>query len=100
MKKAATLCVAVLALTAVAAAGARTARVVSTTHNAKLGKTILVTTRGLTLYSLSVERHGRFIAGLVPVGSPAYDSITSPLDGEPPNSMSVRAREDSFSPSS
>src|SRR5438105_14733677 len=61
MKKAATLGVAVLALTAVAAAGARTARVVSTTHNAKLGKTILVTTRGLTLYSLSVERQGRFI---------------------------------------
>jgi predicted lipoprotein with Yx(FWY)xxD motif len=30
-------------------------------HNASLGKTILVTRNGLTLYSLSAERHGRFI---------------------------------------
>jgi predicted lipoprotein with Yx(FWY)xxD motif len=35
--------------------------VVSTAPNAKLGKTILVTTGGLTLYSLSTERRGRFI---------------------------------------
>jgi predicted lipoprotein with Yx(FWY)xxD motif len=34
---------------------------VKTAHNAKLGKTILVTRSGLTLYSLSAERHGRFI---------------------------------------
>ena len=34
---------------------------VKTAHNAKLGKTILVTRNGLTLYSLSAERHGRFI---------------------------------------
>ena len=34
---------------------------VKTAHNAKLGKTILVTRGGLTLYSLSAERHGRFI---------------------------------------
>jgi predicted lipoprotein with Yx(FWY)xxD motif len=30
-------------------------------HNATLGKTILVNRRSLTLYSLSAERHGRFI---------------------------------------
>jgi len=35
--------------------------VVSTAKNTSLGKTVLVTPRGLTLYSLSVERHGRFI---------------------------------------
>lgn len=35
--------------------------VVKTAQNMKLGKTILVTRGGLTLYSLSAERHGRFI---------------------------------------
>jgi predicted lipoprotein with Yx(FWY)xxD motif len=34
---------------------------VRTVHNAALGKTILVNRRGLTLYSLSAERHGQFI---------------------------------------
>ena len=34
---------------------------VKTAHNAMLGRTILVTRSGLTLYSLSAERHGRFI---------------------------------------
>jgi predicted lipoprotein with Yx(FWY)xxD motif len=34
---------------------------VKTAQNAALGKTILVTGSGLTLYSLSAERHGRFI---------------------------------------
>jgi predicted lipoprotein with Yx(FWY)xxD motif len=34
---------------------------VKTSRNATLGKTVLVTRSGLTLYSLSVERHGRFI---------------------------------------
>jgi predicted lipoprotein with Yx(FWY)xxD motif len=34
---------------------------VKTARNAALGKTILVTRGGLTLYSLSAERHGRFI---------------------------------------
>ncbi len=34
---------------------------VKTAHNAMLGKTILVNRNGLTLYSLSAERHGRFI---------------------------------------
>src|SRR5262245_8459390 len=35
--------------------------VVSTAKNAKLGTTILVNRRGLSLYDLSVERKGRFI---------------------------------------
>lgn len=62
MKTAVPIAVSVLALAAVAIAAAQAAtRVVSTAPNAKLGKTILVTTRGLTLYSLSTERHGRFI---------------------------------------
>src|SRR3954451_15858209 len=34
---------------------------VKTARNATLGRTILVTRSGLTLYSLSAERHGRFI---------------------------------------
>src|SRR3954468_587753 len=34
---------------------------VKTAHNATLGRTILVNRNGLTLYSLSAERHGRFI---------------------------------------
>ena len=61
MKRAVTLCVSVLVLSLATLADAGTARVVATAHNAKLGKTILVTKRGLTLYSLSVERRGHFI---------------------------------------
>jgi predicted lipoprotein with Yx(FWY)xxD motif len=62
MKTTVLIGVSVLALaTAALAAGQATSRVVSTAPNAKLGKTILVTTGGLTLYSLSTERHGRFI---------------------------------------
>lgn len=61
MKKAVTLGVSLLALVAVTVAAAATVKVVSTAHNAKLHKTILVTRAGLTLYSLSVERHGKFI---------------------------------------
>jgi predicted lipoprotein with Yx(FWY)xxD motif len=50
-----------LAAFAVAAHGSGSLRVVMTAKNKALGKTILVNTRGLTLYSLSAERHGRFI---------------------------------------
>jgi predicted lipoprotein with Yx(FWY)xxD motif len=46
---------------AVAANGSSGARVVMTAKNKTLGKTILVNRSGMTLYSLSVERHGRFI---------------------------------------
>ena len=46
---------------AVNASSAGGTRVVMTAKNKTLGKTILVNRQGLTLYSLSVERHGRFI---------------------------------------
>jgi predicted lipoprotein with Yx(FWY)xxD motif len=36
-------------------------RIVQTAENATLGRTVLVNSKGLTLYSLSAERHGRFI---------------------------------------
>jgi predicted lipoprotein with Yx(FWY)xxD motif len=41
--------------------GASSNGVVKTQRNATLGKTVLVTRTGRTLYSLSAERHGRFI---------------------------------------
>ena len=43
------------------ASGASTRAVVKVMRNATLGKRILVTVNGRTLYSLSAERHGRFI---------------------------------------
>jgi len=43
------------------AAAARQQRVATTARNATLGKSVLVTVKGLTLYSLSAERKGRFI---------------------------------------
>lgn len=46
---------------AVNASGAGGTRVVMTAKNKTLGKTIVVNRQGLTLYSLSVERRGRFI---------------------------------------
>jgi predicted lipoprotein with Yx(FWY)xxD motif len=65
MKRSTLILALMLVAAAVAAAGvtaaARPTRVVATAKNAKLGKTILVTTKGLTLYSLSVERKGKFI---------------------------------------
>jgi predicted lipoprotein with Yx(FWY)xxD motif len=51
----------VAAFYAVAANGSGGVRVVTTAKNKTLGRTILVNRSGLTLYSLSVERHGRFI---------------------------------------
>ncbi len=35
--------------------------VVKQAHNEKLGKTVLTNNKGLTLYSLSVEKNGRFV---------------------------------------
>lgn len=43
------------------AQAATSKRVVKRANNATLGKTILVNLRGLTLYSLSAETHGKFI---------------------------------------
>ena len=43
-------------------AGARASKVVAKeVESAALGKTVLATTRGHTLYSLSVEKNGRFV---------------------------------------
>ena len=44
-----------------ASGGTHVRAVVKTMRNRALGKTILVNRSGLTLYSLSAERHGRFI---------------------------------------
>ena len=57
---AAALSVTLLLVTRSGNASGRTP-LVKTSHNATLGKTILVTRGGLTLYSLSAERHGGFI---------------------------------------
>jgi predicted lipoprotein with Yx(FWY)xxD motif len=46
---------------AVRADGATRVRVVMTAKNKTLGKKVLVNLRGMTLYSLSAERNGRFI---------------------------------------
>lgn len=51
----------VAAFYAVNASGAGSTRVVMTVKDKALGKTILANRLGLSLYSLSVERHGRFI---------------------------------------
>jgi predicted lipoprotein with Yx(FWY)xxD motif len=52
---------AALAASAAGAGLSARVRLVTTAKNAGLGKTVLVDRKGLTLYSLSVERHGRFI---------------------------------------
>jgi predicted lipoprotein with Yx(FWY)xxD motif len=49
------------ALAGPALAGQTTKRVAKQEQNATLGKTILTTTKGRTLYSLSAETKGRFI---------------------------------------
>ena len=51
----------VAAAVANASSATHSRAVVKTMQNRTLGKTILVNRRGLTLYSLSAERHGRFI---------------------------------------
>jgi predicted lipoprotein with Yx(FWY)xxD motif len=51
----------VAAFYAVRANGAEHVRIVMTAKNKTLGKKILVNRRGMTLYSLSVERKGHFI---------------------------------------
>ena len=58
---AAGLTAALLATRSSNASGAKTRQVVKVMRNPTLGKRILVTRSGMTLYSLSAERHGRFI---------------------------------------
>ena len=52
---------AVAAFYAIRASGAEHVRVVMTSTNKTLGKKILVNRKGMSLYSLSVERRGRFV---------------------------------------
>ena len=85
-----------LAVTGGALAGStgRSAHVVSTAKNATLGKTVLVNLKGRTLYSLSVERKGKFIctdktclsfwhplvvkAGVTPTGAKSLGTVRRP----------------------
>lgn len=59
------LAAALFALAVIAAAASQAApaskRVAAEAENATLGKTVLTTTKGRTLYSLSAEKHGKFI---------------------------------------
>jgi predicted lipoprotein with Yx(FWY)xxD motif len=80
--------------TAMAASTGRSARVVSTAKNATLGTTVLVSSSGRTLYSLSVERKGKFIctdktclsfwhplvvkAGITPTGAKSLSTVRRP----------------------
>lgn len=53
--------IAALALLLPAGAQAASKRVVKESENAALEETVLTTNKGKTLYSLSVEKHGKFI---------------------------------------
>jgi predicted lipoprotein with Yx(FWY)xxD motif len=75
------------------AAAQTTKRVVKEAHNSSLGSTVLTANNGLTLYSLSVEKNGRFIctgsclkdwhplvvaAGVKPSGPVALGTVKRP----------------------
>lgn len=89
--------VAIAALALVAAAGAvanqPTKRVAKEAENATLGHTVLTTLKGRTLYSLSVEKHAKFIctggcvatwkplivpAGVKPTGPVKFGTVRRP----------------------
>jgi predicted lipoprotein with Yx(FWY)xxD motif len=81
-------------LAARAAHASSSVRVVATAKNPTLKKTVLVTRKGITLYSLSVEQKGRFICtnsqclsfwkplvvakGATPTGAPKLATIRRP----------------------
>jgi predicted lipoprotein with Yx(FWY)xxD motif len=81
------LAIAALALVAVtgALASQPTKRVAKEAENAALGHTVLTTLKGKTLYSLSVEKHGKFIctggclATWKPLTVPAGTKPTGPV---------------------
>jgi predicted lipoprotein with Yx(FWY)xxD motif len=88
-----TLVAAALAASAVAGASKRVAK---ETQNATLGKTVLTNTAGRTLYSLSVEKNGKFIctgsclsvwhplivpAGVKPMGPVKLGTVVRPEGG-------------------
>jgi predicted lipoprotein with Yx(FWY)xxD motif len=89
------LVVAVVAAIAIAKSGG-SKRVAKEAENAALGKTVLTTTNGRTLYSLSVEKNGKFIctgsclsvwhpltvpAGVKPTGPVKLGTIERPEGG-------------------
>jgi len=89
------LLVAAIAASAVAQSGG-SKRVAKEAENAMLGKTVLTSTTGRTLYSLSVEKNGRFIctgsclsawhpltvpAGVKPTGPVKLGTIERPEGG-------------------
>ncbi len=95
MTKYITILAALAAMFAVGSAlAANTERVVSTAKNGSLGKTVLVNLQGRTLYSLSVERKGKFIctdktclsfwhplvvkAGVTPTGAKSLATVRRP----------------------
>jgi predicted lipoprotein with Yx(FWY)xxD motif len=79
------------------AAGESSRVVAKSAKNKTLGKTVLVTPRGMTLYSLTVETHGKFICttkfclslwtplivprGTTPTGAHLLGTIKRPDDG-------------------
>ena len=87
--------IAAIAASAVAQGGA-SKRVAKESENATLGKTVLTTTTGRTLYSLSVEKNGKFVctgsclsawhpltvpAGVKPTGPVKLGTIERPEGG-------------------
>jgi predicted lipoprotein with Yx(FWY)xxD motif len=90
------LAIALIAIGVSSATGAAAKRVVSEAQNSALGKTVLTTTKGRTLYSLSVEKNGKFIctgaclstwhpltvpAGTKPTGPVELSTIERPEGG-------------------
>jgi predicted lipoprotein with Yx(FWY)xxD motif len=90
------LTIALLALVVAASQAQSSKRVADKAENATLGKTVLTTTKGRTLYSLSVEKHGRFVctgpclstwhpltvpAGVRPTGPVKLGTIERPEGG-------------------
>lgn len=76
------LAVALLAAAAGAAAQhSASKRVAAEAENATLGKTVLTTTKGRTLYSLSVEKNGRFVCKASCL--PAWHPLTVPAGVKP-----------------
>ncbi len=85
-----------VALFSALAVASTSKRVVSEAHNPSLGKTVLIANNGLTLYSLSAEKSGRFIckgsclkdwhplvvaAGVKPTGPVSLGTIKRPDNG-------------------
>jgi predicted lipoprotein with Yx(FWY)xxD motif len=79
------LATALISVGVAGAAGASAKRVVSEAENPALGKTVLTTTKGRTLYSLSVEKNGKFICTAAclstwhPLTVPAGTKPTGPV---------------------